>query len=203
MDHQQYLMDAYPHLSGLLAQVSPLPTLNPQPHPVAEAVTKIVVGQMLSRSAAEKIFTRIVVTSASLKLEGCWQLSETDLLDCGLSRRKARTIREFAASYALNPSSFESWRDLDYLELSTEVSQHWGLSQWSADMLAIFHFAKPDVFPETDGTIIRVRRILEDRHLPGPLEPERASPFRTSLARYMWALLDGGHLTSVSSNAIL
>lgn len=195
MSHHQHLRTAYPALCGLLEKVSPLPDLVPQYLPVSEAVTKIVVGQMLSRAAADTIYARLTSARDRYGLEGCWQLAEADLLDCGLSRRKVRTVREFSAFYEHDPSRFEAWRDLEYHELSAAVASHWGLSQWSADMLAIFYFAKPDVFPATDGTIIRVRRILEDQHLTGTLEPERASPFRTSLARYMWEFLDGGHLS--------
>lgn len=194
MSHHQHLRAAYPPLCDLLEQVSPLPTLVAQPLPVAEAVTKIVVGQMLSRAAADTIFSRLVDLRDRHQLEGCWQLAEADLFSCGLSRRKVRTVLEFAALYERDPASIEVWRSLDHPELCSAVASHWGLSQWSADMLAIFYFAKPDVFPATDGTIMRVRRILEERHLKKPLEPELASPFRTSLARYMWAFLDDGVL---------
>ncbi|MBC6406313.1 MAG: hypothetical protein GDA41_11460 [Rhodospirillales bacterium] len=194
MHHQDRLRAAYPLLCGLLEQLSPLPELVPQPLPVAEAVTKIVVGQMLSRVAADTIYARLADLRDRRQLEGCWKLAEADLVVCGLSRRKVRTVREFAACYERDPASFEAWRDLDYPELSAAVSGHWGMSQWSADMLAIFYFAKPDVFPATDGTLIRVRRILEENYLQGPLQPDLAKPFRTSLARYMWAFLDRGFL---------
>ena len=196
MRHDQHLRTAYPRLSDLLERVSPLENLTPQPLPVAEAVTKIVVGQMLSRAAADTIYSRLAGIRARDELTGSWELPEAALLACGLSRRKVRTIREFAICYERDPSKFEAWRTLDHPELSAAVSEHWGLSQWSADMLAIFYFAMPDVFPGTDGTITRVQQILEERYLLGPLDPELASPFRTALARYMWALLDGGFLSS-------
>lgn len=195
MIHHQHLRTAYPHLSNLLEKVPPLQALTPQPLPIAEAVTKIVVGQMLSRAAADTIYSRLAALCARRGLEGTWMLSEADLIGCGLSRRKVRTIREFATCYEHAPYEFEAWRNLDYIQLSEAVSGYWGLSQWSADMLAIFYFAMPDVFPGTDGTIIRVRQILEECYLQGPLEPELARPFRTSLARVMWALLDGGLLS--------
>lgn len=194
MNHHQHLRAAYPHLSDLLKQVPPLQALKPQPLHIAEAVTKIVVGQMLSRAAADTIYSRLTAIRARRELEGSWKLSEADLLNSGLSRRKVRAIREFAICYERDPSKFEAWRTLDYPELCEAVSGHWGLSQWTADMLAIFYFAMPDVFPATDGTIIRARKVLEECFLLGPLEPELARPFRTYLARYMWALLDGGFL---------
>lgn len=194
MSHREQLKAVYPTLGELLAQVPTLPDLEQQRMPVAEAVTKIVIGQMLSRAAADTIYERIAAARKHQGLEGSWQLSEAELLRCGLSRRKVRTIHEFGVSYECDPASIEAWRGLEYPELSAVVSGHWGLSQWSADMLAIFYFAKPDVFPETDGTITRVRRILEEEHLKGPLEPNLARPFRTSLTRHMWALLDTGVL---------
>jgi DNA-3-methyladenine glycosylase II len=194
LNYHQHLSGAYPPLRDLFDRVSPLPVLKPQQQPVAESVTKIVVGQMLSRAAAETIYARMRELCLTYQLQGCWLLSEADLLNCGLSRRKARTILEFGACYELNPPSFENWRSLSYSDLCEKVKKHWGLSQWSADMLAIFYFAKLDVFPETDGTIVRVRKILEENHLEGPLNPKLASPFSTFLARYMWALLDEGHL---------
>lgn len=140
MNCRQYLAVAYPQLSTLLQKVPTLELLKPQPTPIPEAVSRVVVGQMLSRTAADKIYDRLVGRQISCGHEGVWQLPESELLGCGLSRRKVRTIREFAAYYDSNPYKVEAWRALDYQELSAAVSEHWGLSRWSADMLAIFIF---------------------------------------------------------------
>ncbi len=195
MNCRQYLAVAYPQLSTLLQKVPTLELLKPQPTPIPEAVSRVVVGQMLSRTAADKIYDRLVGRQISCGHEGVWQLPESELLGCGLSRRKVRTIREFAAYYDSNPYKVEAWRALDYQELSAAVSEHWGLSRWSADMLAIFYFAMPDVFPESDGSILRVCQILESCYSMEPIDPELARPFRSMLARYMWALLDCGELS--------
>lgn len=194
MSHHLHLTDTYPQLSGFLTRITPLSALEPQKLPVGEAVAKIVVGQMLSRAAADTIYSRLVEMRLKRQVDGCWQLGEADLLGCGLSRRKARTIQEFGCRYDCSKSEFEAWRDLEYVELSSKVSDHWGLSQWSADMLAIFYFAKEDVFPATDGTIQRVRRILEEDYLGYEIDPNLARPYRSYLARSMWAFLDEGIL---------
>ncbi|WP_114416162.1 DNA-3-methyladenine glycosylase family protein [Marinospirillum perlucidum] len=200
MNHFEHLLAAYPRLSNLLQKVPAFEALEPQAIPIPEAITKIVVGQMLSRTAADAIYHRLTQKRTACQQEGAWQLSEADLLGCGLSRRKVRTIREFADFYERDQFKVESWRNLDHEQLRAVVSEHWGLSHWSADMLAIFHFAMPDVFPENDGAIIRVRQTLEKHYLTGPLEPEFARPYRTSLARYMWALLDRKILSTAGSN---
>lgn len=202
MSPRQHLIIAYPDLSNLFQKVPPLEVLRPQQLPIAEAITKIVIGQMLSRVAADVIYSRLIKIRDRHRLEGSWKLSEKELLDCGVSRRKVRTIREFAVCYESDPSRFDVWPNLDHLDLRAAVSDYWGLSQWSADMLAIFYFGMPDVFPEKDGSIIRVQKMLEEHYLTKPLDPGLARPFRTTLARYMWALLDEGELSSTTSRKI-
>lgn len=122
MGHHEHLRAAYPLLCRLLEQVGPLPALVAQPLPVAEAVTKIVVGQMLSRAAADTIYDRLVAFRHRNGLQGCWQLAEVDLLGCGLSRRKVRTVREFAGCYERDPAYFEAWRELDYARRKKRAS---------------------------------------------------------------------------------
>lgn len=194
MNQLQHLKTTYPHLSHLLNEVPPLQAIRAQHIPIPEAVTKIVIGQMLSRTAADTIYSRVMDSCNRHKFAGSWQLPEKELLACGLSQRKARTIREFSDFYTRSAEEVEAWRDLNHKQLREAVSEHWGLSKWSADMLAIFYFAMPDVFPESDGSIIRVRQVLEQHHIKGKLNPQDAKPYRTSLTRYMWAFLDNGIL---------
>ncbi|TPW11131.1 MAG: 3-methyladenine DNA glycosylase, partial [Halothiobacillaceae bacterium] len=72
------------------------------------------------------------------------------------------------------------------------VERHKGLSRWSASMLGIFYFAMEDIYPEIDGTIMRVQRLLQGRNIE--LNPEAVSPYRSYLALYLWKLLDEGLL---------
>lgn len=193
-----HLHTAYPQISGYLEALETLPSLEPRSIPVAEALTKIVVGQMLSRKAAESIYQRLVVARDRLGLQGCWLLPDRLLRESGLSARKAKTIGELASRYQVCSDEIEAWRQLEYSELVREVSAIWGLSRWSVDMLAIFYFANPDVFPETDGSILRALALLEARTEGGQIEPELAQPYRSYLALSLWALLDQGILSSSS-----
>jgi len=70
----------------------------------------------------------------------------------------------------------------------TLTNKHWGLSNWSASILAIFYFGFEDVYPENDGSIRRVTRLLEQKGIT--FDPEQASPYRSYLALYLWEILD-------------
>ncbi|MDP6263376.1 MAG: hypothetical protein QGI42_06710 [Rhodospirillales bacterium] len=165
--------------------------------PIGEAVTRIVIGQMLSRDAALSIYRRVTAARDERGLAGSWQLDEETLVSLGFSRRKARTIREFADRYQVAPASYERWRTLDYDTLCREVSAFWGMSAWSADMLAIFYFGQPDVFPIADGTIKRAVTLIEKQILGGrKFEPMRARPYRTFLSLYLWKAVDTGYLAN-------
>lgn len=186
----QFLASAYPGLWDVFMKIGhvDLPTI--QTIPVAEAITKIIVGQMLSRSAAETIFLRILKKSQERGLH-CWQLTINDLVGAGVSGRKARAIVEFGQRYDFDVSYYESWRNLDYLRLKEQVASHWGLSSWSADMLAIFYFGKKDVFPYGDGTIKKAMFLIRENfpHL-GDFDPEKASPYKSYLSMYLWKMVD-------------
>ena len=197
---EQHLHNAYPRLSAVFAALGPIEI---EPHNgilVAEAITRIVIGQMLSRNAATSIYSRVAAKRDEIGLAGSWQLDCSSLVSLGLSRRKAQTIQEFGVQYQGNPDRFENWRSLSYNVLRQEVSAFWGLSDWSADMLAIFYFGLPDVFPSSDGTIKRAICLLEEKVLKGrALDPTRAKPYRTYLSLYLWRTVDSGLLKSVNA----
>lgn len=73
-----------------------------------------------------------------------------------------------------------------------EVRKHWGLSDWTAEMLAIFHFGHGDVFPSADGTIKRAVGLVRN-HIDPDSDPELARPHRTTLAHALWASIDCGY----------
>lgn len=77
---------------------------------------------------------------------------------------------------------------MESARLFAEVNKHWGLSHWSASMLAIFYFGLEDVYPINDGSIKRVTSLLEQRGII--FEPEKAAPYRSYLALYLWEILD-------------
>lgn len=181
-----HILSIAPQLKPILDQCATIPRIKSKNDNVLDAVIKAVVGQMLSLAAANTIYNRInIARKADHSYTG---LKEAELRACGVSQRKALTIIKFAELYSRDPQRFLNWENLSYDELRKEVNQIWGISDWTASMLAIFTFGLEDVFPERDGTIKRAIDRLEARGVV--LVPDEFSPYRSYLALYLWAMID-------------
>lgn len=188
-----HLRAAYPRLAPLFDAVAPPRLVLRGTGCIGTAVTQVVTGQSISRTAATAIYQRVLAAAEDRNLGGCWRLDAETYVKAGLSRSKARTIREFAARFDADPDSFESWRTLDRAALTQAVSAFWGLGAWSADVLALFYFGNPDIFPAGDGTLKKGVSLVEEHLLGGaPLDPEPARPYRSYLALYLWRAVDAG-----------
>ena len=179
---------ACPPLAGYLSNMAPIQHLHPKDMCVLSAVSKIVIGQMLSRKAASTIIDRMESLAAKEDKLEIALLSEEEMRSCGISNSKAKAIKLFAEQYFNDEERYESWRNLDSSKLFSEVNQHWGLSHWSASMLAIFYFGFEDVYPVNDGSIKRITGLLEQKGIT--FEPVKAAPYRSYLALYLWEMLD-------------
>ena len=178
----------YPGLSGYLANLPAIQPLHPKDISVLGAISKIVVGQMLSRKAASTIIHKAETLAAQEGKNEIALLSENEIRSCGISSSKAKAIKLFAEQYFNDVNRYENWRNLESARLFAEVNNHWGLSHWSASMLAIFYFGFEDVYPVNDGSIKRITGLLEQKGIT--FEPEKAAPYRSYLALYLWEMLD-------------
>ena len=206
----QYVSDkqrkaAYAHISArlpwfgpLVARTGALPLPTKHNRPVAESLVHIVASQMLSRAAAETILIRMQAIATRGERIALHELSADQLRICGLSARKARTVTNISDAVQNDPDCFERWRELTFDELLGEVRSFWGLSDWSAGILAIFHFQMPDVFPSNDGSLLRaVKQMPPEVTAQFPFL--EASPYRSYVAITLWAALDAGMLRKVDA----
>jgi DNA-3-methyladenine glycosylase II len=191
-----HLGGAYPVMQDFFQRVGDidkpiLPRLN-----LCQAVSRVITGQMLSAKAANSIFSRLERKAKACGLPNVTELPLRSLRACGLSLRKAKAIRNFGLSYRADPAKYKCWPRLAFEDLLAAVSAHWGMSNWTAEMLAIFYFGHSDVFPTADGTIKKAVKYLEQTVINQPFEPNLAKPYRTVLALYLWASVDRGYWAS-------
>lgn len=185
---KEYIIRTQPTLNYYLSSLPVVDKIKPNEISVLSAISKIVIGQMLSRKAASKIINRAEVLSAKENKCEIALLSEEQMRSCGISAAKTKAIKLFAGQYFNDVDIYEGWRNLGSAALFSEVNKHWGLSNWTASMLAIFYFGFEDVYPEHDGSIRRVTGLLEQKGIT--FEPENAAPYRSYLALYLWKMLD-------------
>ena len=166
--------------------------------PLTEAMVRVVNSQMLSTKAASAIFSRVQARAEELKLDSLADLSEDEFRSCGMSRGKVRSIHEFRDRFHREPQRYKRWYRLPFDQLQSEVDEIWGISTWTAEMLAMFYFGHQDVFPTKDLAINRGVDLII-RHLDKRFDPNQAQPHRTLLARCIWRSFDVGYWDGLES----
>lgn len=186
------IIKAYPGLDSWLNRIE-TPEISPTEQNLPDALVKIIIGQMLSTKAASTISERLYDLAVENGNKQVWSLTHSEMRSVGLSRRKIRTIQEFSQVMNDDPERIASWPELSHSELRREVCSFWGLSKWSADMLAIFQFGQTDVFPIEDGTIKRaIQELVAVDAVKNSFDGSDASPHRSLLALALWKMVDDG-----------
>ena len=157
---------------------------------VAERLFVEVVNQQLSTKAALAIWTRIEaaasqgVATPELFVPGF----ETLLRGCGVSGNKVRAlfaIREAEGAGLLGAEL----ADVPQAERAERLCRIRGVGPWTADMVGIFHFLDPDIWPAGDVAAVGVLRRLTGIADTSAVAAGFA-PHRSILARYMWRSRD-------------
>ena len=160
-------------------------------------VVHSIVYQQLSEKAAATIFGRLLALYGGVAPTPK-QLIATPipkLRAAGLSARKAEYAQELAqrvASGEISLDTLESTTDDEVVETLVRVR---GIGRWTAQMVLMFHLARPDVFPELDlGIQKALQRFHGLRRLPSPERTAsfgaRWTPYRTVAAWYLWRSLE-------------
>lgn len=122
--------------------------------------------------------------------------SHASLRRAGLSRNKARAVRDLAAK-ALDGTvpSFRALAKLEDEVIIGQLTRVRGVGRWTVEMLLIFTLGRPDVLPLNDLGIRKgFQRVYGMRRLPAARTLERAgrlwAPYRSVASWYLWRALD-------------
>nr|WP_313901730.1 DNA-3-methyladenine glycosylase 2 family protein [Methylobacterium sp. J-088] len=181
----------YPALRDALERAGPL-RIEPAAHPcVAERLFVEVVNQQLSTRAAAAIWGRIeaAATAAAGTPRALFEAGDPDLLRaCGLSGNKVRALQAIVAAEAAGLLGPEL-AGLPHPERAAILCGIRGVGPWTADMVGIFHFHDPDIWPEGDVAAVGCLRRLTGRADTRAVAAAFA-PYRSILARYLWRIKD-------------
>ncbi len=163
--------------------------------PLARYLARVVVGQQLSTRAAGTIWGRVEALGKAEQQSIpalALNLPDATLLACGLSAGKLKTLKALAEADAAGMLKRQRLARLDPAARAVELTALRGIGPWTADMLALFYFRDPDIWPLGD---LAVRKTLE-RFLVTQSRYDLSSaaalfaPHRSVLALYMWRIAD-------------
>jgi len=160
-------------------------------------VLRSIVYQQLSGKAAATIFGRVqaLYGGATPTPKQLIATRASELRAAGLSARKEEYARELAQRVVggdVPLDMLEQMTDDAVIETLVQVR---GVGRWTAQMVLMFHLARPDVFPELDlGVQKALQRFHRLRRLPSPERTvtlgARWAPYRTIAAWYLWRSLE-------------
>ncbi|MDV6315166.1 3-methyladenine DNA glycosylase [Idiomarina sp. HP20-50] len=189
---RQHLIDTQPGIDLLLLQLPERDLLVPSDTPVIEALPRIIIRQMLSLKASATIIGRVEQKAKDLEAGPIAYLPVEALTLCGVSRSKAAAINSVAHCHRTQPDRIAAWSQMASAELIKDVTRLKGVGPWTASILAMFHFAHEDLFPIQDSSLRKAMSLLKDQDIL--IIPERAQPYRSYLACYLWDMLDQARL---------
>jgi DNA-3-methyladenine glycosylase II len=155
-----------------------------------------VIGQQLSRAAADAILGRLEALYGS-RLPTPAELLDTDavtLRRIGLSRAKADYLHDLAARLEDGRLDLKRLRTLNDDAARDELTQVKGVGRFTADGVLMLALRRPDIWPAADLALRRAVERVWALDAPASIAQvdaigERFRPWRTLAATYLYRTL--------------
>jgi len=160
------------------------------------SICKSIVGQQISVAAASSIFLKFKkICRGKITPKVVKNLSISKLKSCGLSRQKARGIKELSKKFfdkKFNPNLIKKMDDEESIIYLSSLRQ---VGRWSAEMILLFTFNRPNIWPVQDIGLLRAisnnykKKYLPPKKFVNDLR-KKFSPYCSVATWYLWRSID-------------
>ena len=159
-----------------------------------ETLSRIVASQQVSEAAASTIWSRARSLVPRFTPKAVAALRPEVLREAGLSGSKTRTIQGLANALLSNVVSLSALAKRPDDEVIESLKALKGLGPWSARMMLLFGYNRPDVFSFGDAGLRRGLIELYGFDKDGLEEASRDKlaawqPYRSTASRLLWRYL--------------
>ena len=160
------------------------------------SLCKSIIGQQISVAAANSVFLRFKRKCKNrITVKNVNKLSTTSLKSCGLSRQKAKGIKDLAKKIinkSFKPSLIKKMSDEEAIGYLSELRQ---IGRWSAEMILLFTFNRSNIWPLQDIGLLRAisnnynkkyfppKSVLDKLH-------KKFTPYCSVATWYLWRSID-------------
>ena len=114
---------------------------------------------------------------------------------CGLSKQKVKGIKSLAkqiTNKTFNPKLIDKMSDEEAILYLSELKQ---IGRWSAEMILLFTYNRPDIWPIQDiGLLKAISKNYKKKYLPSEkfvnTLKKRFSPYCSVATWYLWRSID-------------
>ena len=160
------------------------------------SLCKSIVGQQISVTAAESVFLRFKKKcNNKINAKTVSKLTFNQIKRCGLSRQKVLGIKSLANQIldkSFNPKLLNKMTDEEAINYLSNLRQ---IGRWSAEMILLFTYNRPNIWPIQDIGLLRaISKNYKKNYLPPErfigLLKKRFSPYCSVATWYLWRSID-------------
>jgi len=194
---KKYLSKKDKVMSSLIKKYkSPSETVLTSRKDVFFSLCKSIIGQQISVAAANSVFLKFKKKCKNkINAKTVDKLSTTQLKSCGLSRQKVKGIKSLAKQVLnkqFNPRLISKMSDEEAIIYLSQLRQ---IGRWSAEMILLFTFNRPNIWPVQDIGLLRaISKNYKKKYLPPEkfvaFLKKKFSPYCSVATWYLWRSID-------------
>ena len=160
------------------------------------SLSRSIVSQQVSVAAASSIFSKFEKKcKGKINPKNVLKLKISDMRRCGLSRMKAIGIKSLAEKIldkSFNPRLIKKMNDEEAIVYLSSLRQ---IGRWSAEMVLLFFFNRPNIWPVQDIGLLKAisvnykKKYLPPKSFVKKLQ-KKFSPYCSVATFYFWRSID-------------
>ena len=160
------------------------------------SLCKSIIGQQISVAAANSVFSKFEKSCrGKISAKNVNKLSSQTLKRCGLSKQKVRGIKDLAKktiSKEFKPYLINKMNDEEAIEYLSNLRQ---IGRWSAEMILLFAFNRPNIWPLQDIGLLRaISNNYKKKYFPPKTFLKKLykkfTPYCSVATWYLWRSID-------------
>ncbi len=160
------------------------------------SLCKSIIGQQISVAAANSVFLRFKKKCNNrISVKRVSKLTFSQLKSCGLSRQKVLGIKNLVKQIkdkSFKPKLIPKMNNEETIEYLSNLRQ---IGRWSAEMILLFTYNRPDIWPVQDIGLLRaISKNYKKKYLPPEkfvnLLKKRFTPYCSVATWYLWRSID-------------
>lgn len=159
---------------------------------IFDSLIASIISQHISTKAAFTVKNRLKESVGEITPETISKLDIESIQLCGMTMRKAKYIKNITQAVVSKTINLDNLNLLSDEEIINELIKFEGVGKWTAEMLLIHSFQRPDILSYNDLGIQRGLKKLYSLEDISKEEFEtyrkRYSPYNTVASLYLWKI---------------
>ena len=160
------------------------------------SLCKSIIGQQISVAAANSVFKKFKIKCKNkINAKTVNKLSFSSLKSCGLSKQKVKGIKDLAKktlNKTFKPRTIYKMTDEEAIEYLSNLRQ---IGRWSAEMILLFTFNRPNIWPLQDIGLLRaISNNYNKKYFPPKSFLKKLykkfTPYCSVATWYLWRSID-------------